>query len=184
MEFTLIRHPLSPPSAIDSICVDVARLDGAKLALRYRITGDIAAISIPGLVTPGRAENLWQTTCFEAFLKLPDSDYYVEFNFSPSTRWAGYVFDGYRKARQDFTHSSMPRIDMAVGRNSFELGVTLDLTGNRDIWRTSDVFIGLSAVIEMRSREKSYWALAHPPGAPDFHHRDCFAGILRAPERP
>jgi len=30
-------------------------------------------------------------------------------------------------------------------------------------------------VIEEKDGAKSYWALAHPPGAPDFHHRDCFA---------
>ena len=35
--------------------------------------------------------------------------------------------------------------------------------------------LGLSAVIEDTNGHKSYWALAHPPGKPDFHHADCFA---------
>ena len=39
--------------------------------------------------------------------------------------------------------------------------------------------VGLSAVIEAKDGSRSYWALAHPPGKPDFHHRDCFA--LRLP---
>jgi hypothetical protein len=30
-------------------------------------------------------------------------------------------------------------------------------------------------VIEETNGRKSYWALAHPPGKPDFHHSDCFA---------
>ena len=34
--------------------------------------------------------------------------------------------------------------------------------------------LGLSAVIEELNGHKSYWALAHPPGKPDFHHSDCF----------
>jgi len=34
---------------------------------------------------------------------------------------------------------------------------------------------GLSAVIEDISGGTSYWALAHPPGKPDFHHADGFA---------
>jgi hypothetical protein len=38
---------------------------------------------------------------------------------------------------------------------------------------------GLSAIIEEADGTKSYWALAHPPGAPDFHHPDCF--ILELP---
>jgi hypothetical protein len=40
--------------------------------------------------------------------------------------------------------------------------------------------LGLSAVIEDSSGAKSYWALAHPPGKPDFHHPDCFAHELPA----
>jgi hypothetical protein len=44
--------------------------------------------------------------------------------------------------------------------------------------------IALSAVIETRDGAKSYWALAHPPGKPDFHHADCFIGQLAASKRP
>jgi len=36
-------------------------------------------------------------------------------------------------------------------------------------WRLS-----LSAVIEQADGRLSYWALAHPPGKPDFHRADCF----------
>ena len=38
--------------------------------------------------------------------------------------------------------------------------------------------VSLSAVIEETSGRKSYWALAHPPGKPDFHHPDSFACVL------
>jgi hypothetical protein len=34
--------------------------------------------------------------------------------------------------------------------------------------------VGLAAVVEETSGHRSYWALAHPPGKPDFHHADCF----------
>ncbi len=43
------------------------------------------------------------------------------------------------------------------------------------------VSIALSAVIEETDGTKSYWALRHPPGPPDFHHPDCFALTLEAP---
>jgi hypothetical protein len=43
------------------------------------------------------------------------------------------------------------------------------------------LLLGLSAVIEETSGAKSYWALAHPPGRPDFHHADGFALMLDAP---
>ena len=42
--------------------------------------------------------------------------------------------------------------------------------------------MGLSAVLEETDGTKSYWALAHPPGAPDFHHPDCFALDIPAPD--
>jgi hypothetical protein len=32
----------------------------------------------------------------------------------------------------------------------------------------------VSAVIEQHDGAISYWALAHPAGKPDFHHRDGF----------
>jgi hypothetical protein len=35
-------------------------------------------------------------------------------------------------------------------------------------------------VIEEQGGGKSHWAIAHPPGQPDFHHRDCFAAELAA----
>ena len=38
--------------------------------------------------------------------------------------------------------------------------------------------IGLSAIIEDRAGTRSFWALAHPSGAPDFHDVACFAADL------
>jgi hypothetical protein len=34
--------------------------------------------------------------------------------------------------------------------------------------------LALSTVIEDARGTLSYWALTHPPGKPDFHHRDAF----------
>lgn len=182
MEFSLICHPSSPVPPIDDIHVDVSRTEGVGLMMRYRITGDIGSILMPPLMAPERADELWKTTCFEAFLKIAGNLHYAEFNFSPSARWASYIFDNYREGRQDLASTSLPRIDIQAGSDSFELRATVGVVGNADGWRTTDLLLGLSAVIETRDRQKSYWALAHPPGAPDFHHGDCFAGILRAPE--
>jgi len=61
----------------------------------------------------------------------------------------------------------------------FALTAWLDLAKMDDLWPIS---LGLSAVLEDRDGGFSYWALVHPPGKPDFHHRDCFALTLPAPE--
>jgi hypothetical protein len=41
--------------------------------------------------------------------------------------------------------------------------------------------LGLSAVVEHADGARSYWALQHPPGKPDFHHPDSFAMQLALP---
>jgi len=180
MEFDLVRHPLSPASAIEGIHVTVTCLPGARLTLQYRLSGDISALVLPALAPPERADDLWKTTCFEAFLKRPDGDQYSEFNFSPSTRWAVYVFDDYRAGMRPLASVVVSRTDMRIDTGGFDLGIVVDLSGTRMPWQESDLLIGLSAVIETRDGARSYWALAHPPGEPDFHHGDCFAGVLRA----
>ena len=37
------------------------------------------------------------------------------------------------------------------------------------------IAVGISAVMEEQDGTNSYWALRHPPGKPDFHHREAFA---------
>ena len=44
--------------------------------------------------------------------------------------------------------------------------------------------INLTAVIEEEGGHKSFWALAHPDGPPDFHNRDCFVAHLPPVETP
>jgi hypothetical protein len=38
--------------------------------------------------------------------------------------------------------------------------------------------VSIAAVIEEEGGKMSYWALAHPPGQPNFHHPDCFVASL------
>ena len=57
--------------------------------------------------------------------------------------------------------------------------VTRDLTHSLDALSALDD-IRLTAVIEEEDGTKSYWALAHPDGPPDFHDPSCF--LARLPE--
>jgi hypothetical protein len=182
MEIQLVRHPASPGQGIEGIRVDIARFGATKLFFTYVVTGDIGSMVVPGLLPGGgMADDLWQTTCFEAFVKQPGGEAYGEFNFSPSSQWAAYVFDGYRTGRQTLGAAMVPRFDIKAGMDRLELGVTLDMSNVPGGCGAVDLAMGLSAVIETLDRQKSYWAVAHPPGTPDFHHGDCFAAVLRAP---
>jgi hypothetical protein len=132
-------------------------------------------IRIPPIAAATRADNLWQHTCFEAFIGASSDGSYYEFNFSPSTQWAAYRFSGYREGMSPATEIDAMPIETCSGAERYTLQASLDLAQLSDLPRNSALRLGLSAVIEDTHGSKSYWALAHPPGKPDFHHADCFA---------
>ena len=94
---TLVPHPDTPCAAITSISAAVARTNDGQLVFRYIASGDIDAVVIPPPVRySSRADELWKTTCFEAFIQADGDLSYAEFNFAPSTAWAAYRFASYR----------------------------------------------------------------------------------------
>jgi hypothetical protein len=169
----LRRHPNTPCESVDRIDVEV-HSNGANLLLRYRVSGRIGDIRIPPATTSSRADELWKHTCFEAFLHHKNEGY-RELNFSPSTEWAAYAFSDYREGMRPLPHISPPQIATELLDSCFELRVALRLDEIADFTSTARLRLGLSAIIEGRNGRKSSWALAHPPGKPDFHHPDCFA---------
>ena len=169
MRHTLRLHPDSLCAAATQIEVDVARPRPDSLVLSYVVSGRISDLRLPPIVAAARADELWQHTCFEAFVRPSAGPGYYEFNFSPSTQWAAYGFDGYRSGMRVATEIDAPRIELRSTVESYTLQAALELDGLSLPWR-----LGLSAVLEETNGHKSYWALAHPPGKADFHHSDCF----------
>jgi hypothetical protein len=161
----LISHPAHSPGAITSVDAYVTRASNG-LTLSYSVTGDINALILPPQAEPGRADNLWQTTCFELFLH-GEGAAYREYNFSPSGEWAAYAFGSYREDGRE----APAEIVIATDGDAESLNLTATLvTDLADVTR-----LGLSAVIEERDGHKSYWAVVHHAGPPDFHHDACFA---------
>ncbi len=172
MRQSLRLHPDSHGLAASRIDVDVARSRAGSLLLSYAVTGKIGDLRLPLVTAAARTDELWRHTCFEAFVRPAPGEAYYEFNFAPSKQWAAYRFDGYRSGMRVATEIGAPRIDVQATPKRYALQAALDLSRlPRDAtWR-----LGLAAVIEETGGRKSYWALAHPPGQPDFHHSDCFA---------
>ncbi|SRR6266545_3555678 len=175
MRLPLRHHPDSLSLAATHIGVDVARPHAGSLVLCYFVTGKISGLRLPPIAAAVRAEELWQRTCFEAFVRCEASDIYYEFNFAPSTQWAAYRFDGYRSGMREASGVSAPTIAVKVSSALFRLQASFELAQLSDLPHDACWRLGLSALIEETSGDKSYWALAHPPGKPDFHHLDCFA---------
>lgn len=173
----LVAHPDTPGRTLRSVTAQVLWQPNDQLWLEFMVSG-AGDVRLAGWNPTGRTDGLWQTTCFEMFLKPSGTSGYTEYNFSPSGQWAAYGFDDYRAGMQDFPIDIAPEIELTGnGSDTFWLAIVPVVPPNCD--RPWDV--ALSAVIEESDGTKSYWALRHPPGKPDFHHPDCFALTLEAP---
>ena len=177
MQLNLIPHPDTPPSQPDFkvwASVDHAGAFGATATTNiwFGVGAPADRFVIPESDSPGRADELWKTTCFEAFLRAEASDSYREWNFAPSGDWAAYDFSGYREGMSP-AEVAEPYVRMEDNFTWWALGATIAVDAERT-WH-----LGLSAVLEEKDGTKSYWALAHSnPDKPDFHLADCFAAKL------
>lgn len=172
-------HPDVICQAVSGIEVEVERPAAGQLLLRYRVSGVTDTLMMPSPFPAERTDGLWRHTCFEAFVQAPPDASYRELNFATGA-WAAYRFDGYREgmAAADI---GPPDIHLSgPGGDVFDMLVIWELDLPQDVtWR-----VGVSMVVEETGGGLSYWALAHPPGRPDFHSPDCFTLQLPAPERP
>jgi predicted GIY-YIG superfamily endonuclease len=178
-ELSLLCHPDTPSSVIASISASVRTVMCGEMQIEFEVRGEMDDLRLPAPSPPLRRHGLWQTTCFEAFFRHREGPAYLELNFSPSSEWAAYGFDKYRASnRTDAKLPVAPAVDLPIKRaDRIIVRSAVHLPSNLNPTR-----IALSAVIEETDGTKSYWALRHPPGAPDFHHPDCFALTLAAPD--
>jgi len=183
MEFTgkhrLVAHPDHPPRSVRS--VEVRVLDGPEFVIRYAVE------PATNLLLPNyplvRRDKLWRSTCFELFAKEAGAAAYREFNFAPANAWNAYSFSDWRKGMRQIGIDQPPnlvdcRIDdrQRILPDRYELDVVI----GRDLLAVGPGKASLTAIIEERDGRMSYWALAHPPGEPDFHHPACFTATLPA----
>jgi hypothetical protein len=68
--FELVPHPDHPPLAVSRIEARIIGHDANWLQVRWRIDGSERVI-VPPFAGKGRADGLWQATCFEVFLRTP-----------------------------------------------------------------------------------------------------------------
>jgi len=176
--YPLAPHAASPQTSAERLVAEVARGEQDCLQLKFRLTGDIAALVLPAAAEPLRTDGLWRHTCFEAFIAAADSPEYWEYNFSPSGAWAAYHFIGYRAGMEPVGEATAPVITREAGTDEFALAVALDLGWLLRAHTGHGLRLGLTAVIEDRVQGLSYWALKHGAEKPDFHRADSFLVAL------
>lgn len=128
----------------------------------FRLDGHVPSIILPPPATPARRDNLWQTTCFEIFWQPLGGSAYREFNLSPSGQWAAYDFHSFREGMRD-----APVEAIAIACAQDDSGLILKASIAADLPDPAQV--ALNAIVEHADGSKQYWALAFPPGRPEFH---------------
>lgn len=164
----LIRHASAACEAVDTIDVEARFGAPDELILAYTVRGTIPDLCIPAVCAPRRADELWRHTCFEAFVQ-GCGPRYLEINLSPSTQWAAYRFDAYRQGMEPAPLEA-PRIGVRCRADRLEVTAALRLPASDAAEAGAGRRLALAAVIEETGGRLSWWALAHPAVAPDFHH--------------
>ena len=175
----LMPHPAYPPASVSSVRARITGRDANWLRVRWRVDG-VQNLVVPKFSGRGRADGLWQTTCFEMFVKLRGGTSYREFNLAPSERWNAYAFDAPRTGMRELPMDREPDCTMRLG-SSFAI---FDAAIPADAIPPVNCDYAMTCVIEERGGTKSYWALGHKGDAPDFHEAACFTGELAAPTAP
>lgn len=182
-EFTLLCHPTTPCDFVHTLGVRVDALGERRFVFHYQLEGDLDRLLLPPRRNPAHVEGLWRRTCFEAFIAPAGTCAYLEFNFSPSSAWAMYRFDDYRTGMQALQPDQTPRIVCRRHSRRLETDAEIHLDGcglSSPLQGSAmnGARLGLTAVLQDVNGAASYWALAHPPGKPDFHHRLGFTAAL------
>jgi hypothetical protein len=176
----LACHPRTPNRFIRLVDVAAGVSPGGGVALGFNLVGDLSGVRIPEPRASRRADGLWRHTCFETFVMAGKGPGYREFNFSPSGEWAVTDFRGYRDGGEPVAEPG-PGITVRRRGDRLELDAEIRpacLPPGRSLR------LGLTAVVEDVHGELTYWALRHPPGQPDFHHKDTFTLPLELPSMP
>lgn len=177
LRLNLVCHPDAPPSdpsfglwANIDLTDSLGAMGTAHVA--FGVGAPASRFVVPSPAPQARIDGLWQSTCFEVFLRPKGEEFYREWNFAPSSHWAAYDFDTYRAGQEQAAVTAAPYVRLEDNLTWWSVGAAFVIEAGLR-WN-----LGLSAVLKEKNGTKSYWALSHPPGAPDFHHDDCFAVTL------
>ena len=121
-----------------------------------------------------RRDGLWQSTCLELFVGSISTSPYWELNLCPSGHWNWYRLESYRSeltaAELDIPplRSQKQNLTDKIVHRQIEFSVKLP----QELLDADSLQVGLSAVLQKRDGDISYWAKNHGGIDADFHCRD------------
>jgi hypothetical protein len=169
--FKLIPHPADKLPEI-RVTGEIGRVENL-LSLHFIVHGDVENLHLPTPSSSTRKNGLWEATCFEFFLAIPDLPNYWEFNISPSSEWNIYHMDAYRQVNmREETRISQLSFVFQKREDGYSLDVSVDLSPI--IQAGQRIQLGIAAIIQTKNGNGTYWALLHPGRKADFHLRESF----------
>lgn len=162
-----------------SVTADFA-LRGTTIDLIFKITDPQKLVRdtlVPGTFAgteAKRADDLWKTTCFEAFWGLRGTKEYWEFNISPSgKKWNCYKFEDYRDPSPAEQSLDYQLKEVTITEDTIECS----LRGKTVL---PSVEASLCVILKTESG-LHYFSKEHVEKRPNFHSRDSFVLFVRQP---
>jgi len=180
----MVPHPSTLPKWPMSVHGIVETKGAHEIALTYDVTGETDKVRWPALSKSQFRRELWTSTCFELFVGIPNTENYLEFNFSPSTEWCGFSFRSYRNGRSDLRDLAFSRFDVTRTESSVSIHAQFEIPETLLNFENSEYRSALSAVIEDTDGQLSYWADTHRSDVPDFHNNQSFERLLTPRKDP
>src|SRR6266481_8480100 len=143
----LTAHPSTPNDAVRSLEVQVLAEEPGILVFQFSLDADMSRVRTPDPPSGGggRADALWEHTCFEAFVAVGDAPGYHEFNFSPSLDWAIYRFSAYREGMSPAKIGRAQEISVRRGDDGLELKSAVRLGPLANLREVRNLRIALAA---------------------------------------
>jgi hypothetical protein len=174
-------RPFAPEAHLQGLALScAARWQEGVLELHYRLSGPLQRLRLPSQIAgepPQRRDQLWQSTCFEAFIGRAGQPGYWELNLAPNGDWNCYALNGYRQGLQP--EPRIQALPFVLKQRQLEgeleqLELTLSLPIGALIPAASALELSVTAVLDDVSHGCSYWAWRHSGPEPDFHRRESF----------
>ncbi len=153
--------------------------DGPILKLQFEISNNVENILIPDRSNdPKRVIGLWESTCFECFIKNPNGESYYEFNFSPDGHWNCFYFEIPGKDLIECNNIALPTTESNLDDENFRFSIEINTESMKDgFWSSKEMEFGLTTVIEDERNNLSFWAIEHHDDRPNFHNFSSFKRV-------
>ena len=142
------------------------KLEGNKILVSFQLMGNGFADKFFPESSLKRKDELWKSTCFEAFWSEPGSTKYCELNFNQNGEWNIYEFASYRLPQPPVA-SNQYKVTGIFSKDK-KLNCAIEADKNLGVLEAS-----LTCILKV-GEKTLYFATRHCGEKPDFHLRDSF----------